>query len=272
MAASTIHTVDFHTHIGLKSFLARSIPAEKLVKPAFRDSLENTYQTLIAHMEQNSLHQAVIFAFPLAEIDPQRSNAYVLEAAYTYPERLIPFALVGNDADHWLKRGIKGFKQHNILQDLKQINLKHVYNTIAEAGVPLLVHLRSSQEREAIMDAMQILSYAPQLKMIIAHMGRGTPNSAQYVSLNLEALKHYPNIFFETSTVRQPRAILQAIEILGNDRVLFGSDFPFNSYQDADPIATEIATIRQTGLLESTLQKVFGLNALSCLGLPMPTL
>jgi predicted TIM-barrel fold metal-dependent hydrolase len=98
-------------------------------------------------------------------------------------------------------------------------------------------------------------------------MGRHTPNTSDRVESALLGLADEPNVMFETSTVRDPAIIARAIEIVGPDRVAFGSDNPFNSYQDADPLGVELDVIAQTGLSAEVQAKILGGNMAAYLGI-----
>ncbi len=112
----------------------------------------------------------------------------------------------------------------------------------------------------------KILNDAPGLRVIVAHMGRHTPNSSEHVEHNLLAFRDDTNVYFETSTVRDPAIFRRAVDIVGEDRVIFGTDFPFNSYLNADPTAVEIELMELAGLNSQATQKVFCGNLLICLG------
>ena len=74
--------------------------------------------------------------------------------------------------------------------------------------------------------AKEILRVAPNLKVIVAHMGRRWPNTSDGVEGNLLELQDEPNVYFETSTVRDSEIMERAVEVLGEDRLVFGSDYP----------------------------------------------
>jgi hypothetical protein len=259
--------VDAHTHIGLKSFVIQPISEEKLKRPAFRDPLENSIENLIARMDANGVTRAVTFAYPLEEVDAVLANEYVFAAQRAYPDRVIPFALIGDDVERWANAGARGFKEQDILQAPERFDLKRAYALVAETGKPLLLHACSRTPSEVSDKIKGMLRDAPRLKVIVAHMGRHTPNTAQHVEENLLALRDEPNVYFETSTVREPAIIARAVELLGEERVLFGSDFPFNSYQDLDPLAFELDVIRRTKLTPRIIEKILGKNILRLLEL-----
>ncbi|MCA9906123.1 MAG: amidohydrolase [Anaerolineae bacterium] len=240
--------IDCHVHIGLPNMLARPIPPEKLARPAFQDRMENSVENQLAQMDANGVDTAIVFGFPLEEIDRARANEYVLQAAQDHPGRFIPFMLVGDDTEYWLERGAQGFKQQNILYAPERFDLMRAYAVMAEAGVPMLIHFRAGPGYSVTEQARAILQRVPKLKLIIAHMGRHTPNTDDQVEAALLGLRDAANVFFETSTVRTPAAVARAVELIGAERVIFGSDYPFNSYQDADPLAEELAVIRQANV------------------------
>jgi predicted TIM-barrel fold metal-dependent hydrolase len=259
---SATAVVDGHTHLGFERFVVRPIPEEKRKKPGFRDRMELSAEALIARMDADGVARAVTFAFPLVEADRDASNDYVLSAARTYPDRLVPFLLIGEDIEACVRRGARGFKQHFLFEP-DRFDASRVYPAIAEAGLPLIAHLRT---RLIVEEAERILAIAPKLMLIIAHMGRCEPNTGLCVEENLLALRARENVFFETSTVRDPATFRRAVDVVGPERVIFGSDFPFNSYKDADPLAVELGAMRDSGLDAPTLAKVMGGNITALLG------
>jgi uncharacterized protein len=259
--------IDGHTHIGLPTFLSRPISAEKLTRPAFQDRMENTVEDLLAKIDANSIQKAVVFGFPLEEIDHSQANSYVMEAYHAYPERIIPFALISDEVKYWLKQGIKGFKQQDILYASQRFDLPRAYSIIAEAGVPMLIHFRAGKGYSVPEQVKAILKEVPDLKLIIAHMGRHVPNTGQGVEEALTGLQGFPNVFFETSTVRDSSVIERAVALIGAERILFGSDFPFNSFQDDDPLAEEISIVEQADISSNSKGKIFSQNIQQLLGL-----
>jgi hypothetical protein len=131
--------IDGHTHIGLQTFLEKPIPDEKLQRPAFQDRMENSIESLIEAMDVNAVDRAVTFGYPLEEVDRVCANNYVLQAHRAHPSRIIPFALVDDNVDYWLKQGVQGFKQQNMLYAPECFDLPRAYQIMAEAGIPMLI-------------------------------------------------------------------------------------------------------------------------------------
>jgi predicted TIM-barrel fold metal-dependent hydrolase len=249
--------VDAHVHLGLESFIVRPISEEKRKKPAFKDRMEQAPEALIAALDRNGVGAAVAFPFPLAEVDADLADAFILEAARRFPGRIIPFALLGDGVEDRIARGFRGFKQHFLLEP-ERFDLRRAYGLVSEAGLPLVAHLPT---RGIVPGAEAILRIAPRLKLVIAHMGRCEPNTGKCVEENLLALAKYRNVYFETSTVRDPAAFRRAVELVGAGRVLFGSDLPFNSHLGGDPLAEELGIVRGAGLSGEDLGRILGGNA-----------
>jgi len=258
--------IDAHTHLGLESFIVRPIPKEKLKRPAFQDRMELRVEDLVDRMDRNDVAQAVAFPFPLEEIDADAGNRYVLEAAKAHPDRIIPFALIEEEIEPWLAFGARGFKQHAGLQSPERFDLTTAYRTMAEAGVPLIIHLQGAIHGTHPIDQVKaILRVAPTLKVIVAHMARAVPNTGTGVEETALGLRDHRNVYLETSTVRDSETIAWTASIIGAERIIYGSDAPFNSHAEADPMATEINVIRRAGLNQEMMEGICGRNLRRCL-------
>lgn len=254
--------VDAHTHLGLAEFIVKPIPAEKLAKPAFQDKTTQRVEELLSSMDRNSVSRAVVFPFPLAEADADLANGYVLEAWKRYPDRIIPFALLDEKPEYWIDKGFRGFKQHFLLEP-ERFDLSKAYPAIAASGKPLMAHFPTYKIVES---AEAILSQAPDIKLIIAHFGRCKPNTGACVTENLEALKKYPNVYFESSTVMDSEVLAGALEIVGPERICFGSDLPFGSKESPNPQGVEIEVIKKAFKGEKNQKQIFSKTILKLLG------
>ena len=74
------------------------------------------------------------------------------------------------------------------------------------------------------------------------------------------------NVIFETSTVRDSATVARAVAIVGEDRIVFGSDYPFNSHEEVDPMAEEINVIERATISAQARQKVLARNIQTYLG------
>lgn len=217
--------IDCHMHLGLKEFClgtASDMPFD----------LCNSMEDTIALMNQHHIEQAVALPIPHTHFDTKRSNAYIMEAYRQYPARLIPFCRIDEDLEQNLSKGFRGVKLHLLYEGLEMKTIKKELRMIEDAGVPLILH---ALFKNKVKQIEAILKIAPNLKLILAHMGRGHLYTEEQVVVNAVGLKSYPNVYMDTSTVGDLKAIINACEIIGYDRVLYGSDYPFgrNVFKEA---------------------------------------
>lgn len=220
-----MNIIDCHVHMGLEEFClgtASDMPFD----------LCNSMEDTIALMDQHHIEQAVVLPIPHALFDAKRSNAYIMEAYRQYPARLIPFCRIDEDLEQNLSKGFCGVKLHLLYEGLEIKAIKKELRMIEDAGVPLILHALFQNK---VKQVEAILKIAPNLKLILAHMGRGHLYTGEQVVANAIGLKLYPNVYMDTSTVGDLKAIVNACEILGYDRVLYGSDYPFgrNMFKEA---------------------------------------
>lgn len=228
--------IDAHIHIGLKKFCN-----EKKIDLNY--NLFNDYKNTISVMDSAEIDKAVIFPVPHFQIDAKKSNDYVYEAYLRFPERFIPFCRIDENLEDNLVSGkFKGVKIHLLYEQLEIKKLKKELQVIEDAGVPVVVHALFPDKVKQIE---KMLNYAPNLIVILAHMGRGHLYTGGQVVDNALGLKKYPNVYFDLSTVGDKKSIINACEILGYDRVIFGSDYPFGKayYGDSYSYINEVDEI-----------------------------
>lgn len=221
-----MYIIDAHVHLGLKQFVGK-IPEERLNLPAFQFPIENTIESQLELMDETGIAKAVIFPYPYKEIDYGKANSYIIEAAEKFPDRFIPFGLLCNNSKvikSWAKKGMQGFKLHLVYQDKPVTYYNKVYKLLEEKGLPLIVHASFNNK---VNDINEILKVAPCLKIILAHMGRKWPGRGDGALDVIYGVKEFGNVFFETSTVKDSILLESAIELVGEHRIVFGSDYPF---------------------------------------------
>ena len=209
--------LDAHTHIGLKQFCTSQ-------ESSFPYDLCNTYEDTISLMDQCQVERSVIVPIPHYQFDTKLSNAYVFEAYCKFPNRFVPFCRVDESLEKNLAQGFQGVKLHLLYEKIEVKDIKRELQIIEDAGVPLLLH---AQFQDKVKQVEKILRIAPNLTVILAHMGRGHLYTGEQVVANAIGLRNYQNVFMDTSTVGEAKSIINACEILGYDRIVYGSDYPF---------------------------------------------
>ena len=91
----------------------------------------------------------------------------------------------------------------------------------------------------------------PHVKVVLGHMGHG---NVIYINGAIDVAERNANVYLETSGMPMPTKIKEAVERVGPDRVLFGSDIPFHHPQ------VEIDRVRLAGLAPELLERVLSAN------------
>jgi predicted TIM-barrel fold metal-dependent hydrolase len=92
-------------------------------------------------------------------------------------------------------------------------------------GVPVVIHCGRWQEMSSYRLALEVAGKYPDIDFILSHMGGDTP---ELETATTDAVKErgMANVYLGIEGVREYWAVQRAIDELGADRVIFGSDFP----------------------------------------------
>jgi predicted TIM-barrel fold metal-dependent hydrolase len=164
-------------------------------------------------------------------------NAYVYQATREHPDKILGFGwadpTVGVDhAKDMVKKciyeyGFHGVKlngaQNNYYIDDPELSLP-VVEEVAKTGKLIAFHIGpDAYERTHPFRAAKIAKLYPDMKILMVHMGMRNPDMNAAV---IEMAQENPNMYLVGSAT-SGRAILKAIQLLGADRVCFGTDAPF---------------------------------------------
>jgi len=253
--------IDTHVHVGLSDFC----------KNTNTDSfynLNNDYKDFVQLMDRNHIDRAVILPIPHKDFDSDLSNDYLISAYREYPYRFIPFCRIDKKLEDNIKRGFKGAKLHLVYEEVEISQIKNELLILEEFQVPLIVHALYKDKAKQIK---KMLNIAPNLIITLAHMGRGHIYTDEHVVENAIALKKNDNVYFETSTVGNISAIEEVCNIIGDDRVIFGSDFPFGKawFKDKKPYdyKDELELFINSNISQSSIEKILYTNAYNLLDL-----
>jgi hypothetical protein len=92
----------------------------------------------------------------------------------------------------------------------------------------------------------------PDAKVILGHMGHG---NVVYINAAIDVALRHPNVYLETSGMPMHTKIREAMERVGETRVMFGSDVPFHH------ATVEIDKVRLSGLPPEGVDRVLSRNA-----------
>lgn len=179
-----------------------------------------------------------------------------------HPDRLVGFAfvhahrdagrirqMIGRALKEWRCRGIK-------VHGFDAMPTREVCETARAFRLPILVDVVSRPE---VVD--MLAPQYPDVNFIIPHLGSFTDDWKAHQQV-IYQIARYPNVYADTSAVRQFDYLVQAIRRAGPRKLLFGSDGPWTHP------GLELHKIRLLGLPPDQQAMVLGGNAVRLLRRP----
>jgi predicted TIM-barrel fold metal-dependent hydrolase len=122
---------------------------------------------------------------------------------------------------------------------------------VERGGLPVLIH--SGHPIFTLPWSIEELAVAfPAVKVILGHMGHG---NVVYINAAIDIAARNANVYLETSGMPMHTKIKEAVERVGVERVLYGSDAPFHHP------AVEILRVQVSGLGPAELDRVLRTNS-----------
>lgn len=202
------------------------------------DSLAITADELVAQMDRNGVDKALVWLKPPYDKQIEPENRAVYEAAQRYPARLLPFGWANPHLGRTrtlatIKRcfeeyGFSGIKfngaQDGYVIDDDDFALPYIEEA-AKYGKVIAFHIGADfYENTHPTRLGRIAGLFPETRFILIHLGGAA--SPSLVRAAIEVMTAHSNITAIGSNIDE-RAVLQALERLGPQRLCFGSDTPF---------------------------------------------
>ena len=229
--------IDAHTHIGDFGSWANLVCDQEDLLRSMR--LYNVEKSVLFYWDNDLVHRAV-------------SNHPKKFAGCVWPDPRQKGArtLVRKALTEW---GFKGVKLHPLIHAFLP-NDEVVYPIMEEARtakVPVLIH--SGHPPFSLPWSIgELAENFRDVTIVMLHMGHG---HGIYIKSAIEVARRFDNVFLETSGMPMHTKVKEAVELLGEERVMYGSDIPFH-----DP-SVEIGRVCASGLARRQLEKVFYSNA-----------
>ena len=149
-------------------------------------------------------------------------------------DRLYPFLLIDcNDPEvkdqiTQYRDVIKGVKFHPSISQvvLSDASMEPILDVVSELGLPVLVHC-GRHRKSSICYVIETAEKYENLTFIAAHLG-GNANDLIEIALRLLLQAQLDNVYLDTSACKSPWLIERAVEVLGSDKILYGSDEPYS--------------------------------------------
>lgn len=277
--------IDFHTHIFSPALRERR--SEYLARDACFNLLYSspratiaTAEDLVSSMDQEDVDVSVALNFGWADHELcVETNSYILDTVARYPKRVVGFCaiqpLAGDKAIYEMERcaraGARGIGE--LRPDAQGYSLtdKQAMGDLVEAArrLGMIILLHSSEpvgheyKGKGLVAPEQLYGFVkafPGASVVCAHWGGGLP----FYALMPEVASALQHTYFDTAAsplLYRPEIFRHVAEIIGADRILFGSDYPLLS------LRRYLSQLRSLNLSAEVIDAVLGGNARRLLGL-----
>ena len=238
---SSTRIIDAHSHVGrFGSWANVSCTAEELLEKMDASRVERS----VLFGPDNLLIRRTVRGHPM------RFVGYV----WPNPHDKGALRLVTEAVRTW---GFKGIKLHPLVNAFLPTD-EEVTPIVEFAGkerIPVAIH--SGHPPFSLPWSIgELAEMYPEVRIVMLHMGHA---HGVYIQAAINTAKKHDNIILETSGVSMHSKIKEAVEKVGEDRVVFGSDYPFHDY------SVELQKVKVAGLTESQEELVLYRNAMKLL-------
>jgi len=271
--------IDFHTHIfppWVRERRDEYIKRDHCFSVLYSQQKAKlaTAEELIASMDVAGVDLSVALNIGWASHELcVETNDYILDSISRYSDRLIGFCSVqpkaGDAAIVELERcaraGARGIGE--MRSDVQGFNLtdktmmKPLVDAAEEHNLIFLTHSSEPVGHQYMGKGSitpdilySFITNFPELKLVCAHWGGGLP----FYALMPEVAEAFSNVFFDTAAtvfLYQPQIFEEVSNIVGSDKILFGTDYPLISQKRI------MAQIQSLELTEEVKAKILGGNA-----------
>jgi predicted TIM-barrel fold metal-dependent hydrolase len=242
--------IDVHTHIFTPEVQSQrdrffgNEPEFELLYSSETSKMAGADET-VAMMDEQGVNRAVVMGFPWRSIETaRRHNDYIMEAVGRHPKRLIGLCCFDplhpaapDEAQRCLEAGLSGIGELAFystgIDDRCLDALDPVMALARQHHCIVMLHTNEPVGRQypgkSPNTLSQIYSLAKRFsdnRLILAHWGGGI---FLYALLKKEVRQVLSNVWYDTAAspyLYQVQIYRQAIELVGVEKVLFGSDYP----------------------------------------------
>ncbi len=277
--------IDVHTHIFPKEIRTRR-EAYFTDEPAFKKLYQSPNsrlidaQEMLAAMDDHRVERSVIFGFPWKDSQLfKKHNDYIIAVVNRHPDRFIGlgcFDPLCEDAAEETQRcleqgGLSGIGELAFYQsgidDVALARLQPVMDICQEQNRPVLIHTNEpightypGKTPNTLTQIYQLIDRFSDNKIVLAHWGGGL---FFFSLLKKEVKQRLRHVYFDTAAspyLYDPKVYRLAIELVGVEKILFGSDFPLL------PPDRYVDEMKAAGLSQDEMNKICGLNAAKLFG------
>jgi predicted TIM-barrel fold metal-dependent hydrolase len=242
--------IDFHTHVlppRIKKDRSRYANTDQAFAQIYSSGKARiaTTEDLIDSMDRDGVDISVIvnYGWTTHELCVE-TNDYILESVARYPQRLIGFCAISSYVDdislaeieRCANAGAKGigelrpdtqsldYSDMHLIKPFIDLLRKHNLIVLTHASEPV-GHIYDGKGEATPGLLYRFIANFGDLPVVCAHWGGGLP----FYALMPEVQQALENVYFDTAIspfLYRPEIYRQVIQLVGADRILFGSDYP----------------------------------------------
>jgi len=242
--------IDFHTHLFPESICSgrecycESEPAFEWLYRSPKSRLVSA-PALLTAMDENGVDTSVVFGFPWQDSELfKMHNDCIMEAVHKHPGRLVGFgcfdpasSAAAREAERCLDGGLAGIGElafyRSGIDDDALDRLAPVMDICRERGGPVLIHTNEpvghdypGKTPNTLAQIYRMVKRFPANRIVLAHWGGGL---FFFNLLKKEVKEQLRNVYFDTAAspfLYNPEIYRIAMQIVGAEKILFGSDYP----------------------------------------------
>ncbi len=242
--------IDFHAHVfppKIRQNRSQYVNSDPCFASLYSDPKAKitTADDLVSSMDKAGVDISIILniGWTTHELCLE-TNDYIMESVARYPQKLIGFCGLQfksleatiKELERCVRCGIKGVGELRLdiqlpdINDLTPINL--LADTMKKHNLLLLIHAsepvgHSYPGKGVITPKIlySLIANNPELTIVCSHWGGGLP----FYALMPEVKRSISNVYFDTAAspfLYSPRIYKQVAQLVGADKILFGSDYP----------------------------------------------
>ena len=277
--------VDSHTHIlppDVVSDMPKFMSRDETLRNLFRNgSRVSTAETLLNSMNQNKIDYSIVMGMGWSDYSfNQYVNEYLIESQVNSGGRLV--AITGitpqhgdigiYEAERCIASGSHGFGEVHLSEQKmagKPFDFLEPYmSMLLTAEFPLVVHssepvghLYQGKGQTNPQELEKLVQFFPNNKMVLAHWGGGL----LFYEMMKEMKELMGNVFYDTAAtplLYNYKIFNVALEIVGANKILSGSDYPLLKQQTIfEPINNnDVSSREKLSMLGEVAASVFKIN------------
>lgn len=245
--------IDGHVHTFSSDEVAKKIidSFNNIYDIAFNNPGSGTIDDVLANMDSEGIDRTVMANFAPPKI-LHENNLWTIDTAKEN-NRLIPLVSFHPDMkgrlwsflECYMNEGAKGVKLHPMAQGFEPLNrrFEEIYRYCSDTRFPVVFHCgrvanARLNEYSDLDRILPVIDRYPEIPFILTHMADGNVNDV------IKTANNYTNVYFDTSIVitgyppimktnipswLDDGEVVDVINTIGADRIIFGSDYPWGS-------------------------------------------